>query len=149
MILISHLLFAAAIAQKIPYAPLAIILAFLSHYFLDIIPHIEYSIENITNKKWKKALPDFLKVFLDFASGIILILIFSTNQPIIFVGAFAGIISDGLSLLGSVFPNKILKAHSSIHQEKIHFLKHKKFSNFWRISSQVLIIVISIIILKS
>lgn len=148
MILTPHLLLGAAIASKIEYAPLAIILAFLSHYLLDLIPHIEYSIDNIEKKQWQKSLPDILRVFLDFSFGILLILIFSNNQPIIFVCAFFAILPDGLSLLNSSFPNKILKTYSNIHQGKIHFLKHKKISIFWRISSQLLVILISIFLLK-
>lgn len=149
MILLSHILFGAAITSKVTYAPLAIILAFLSHYLLDLIPHIEYSIDNIAEKKWKKSLPDFLKVFLDLLAGVILITIFSKNQPIIFIGSFAAIIPDSLSLLKYIFRSKILDFHSDFHQERLHFLKHKKISNIWRILTQILIVVISIIILKS
>ena len=148
MILTPHLLLGAAIASKIEYAPLAIILAFSSHYLLDLIPHTEYSIDNIEKKQWQKSLPDILRVFLDFSFGILFILIFSNNQLIVFVGAFFAILPDGLSLLNSVFPNKILKIYSNIHQGKIHFLKYKKISKFWRIASQALIAIISIVLLR-
>ena len=148
MILTPHLLLGVAIASKIEYAPLAIILAFLSHYLLDLIPHIEYSIDNIEKNQWQKSLPDILRVFLDFSFGILLILIFSNNQPIVFVCAFFAILPDGLSLLNYSFSNKILKIYSNIHQGKIHFLKHKKISISWRILSQLLVIFISIILLR-
>ena len=162
MILTPHLLLGAAIASKIEYAPLAIILAFLSHYLLDLIPHIEYSIDNIEKRHWQKSSPDILRVFLDFSFGILLILIFSNppagGQPIIFICAFFAILPDGLDLLNYSFPNKILKTHSNIHQKKIHFLKHKKtralnslsalISIPFRITSQLLIILFSIFLLK-
>ena len=148
MILTPHLLMGSMIASKIEYAPLAIILAFFSHYFLDLIPHAEYSIDNIKNKKWQDSLPDILKVFLDFFSGILLILIFSNNQPIVFVCAFFSILPDGFSFLGYLFSNRILESYNNIHQNKIHFLKNKKFSMFWRILSQVLIIFVSLLLLK-
>ena len=148
MILTPHLLLGAAIASKIEYAPLAIILAFLSHYLLDLIPHIEYSIDNIEKNQWQKSLPDISRVFLDFSFGILLILIFSNNQPIIFACAFFAILPDGLSLLNYSFSNKILKIYGNIHQKKIHFLKHKKISFSWRILSQLLVILISIFLLK-
>lgn len=138
MILLVHLLLGALIGQKISNLFLAIILAFLSHYFLDLFPHIEYPIENITNKNWKKSLPDFLKVSLDFLAGIFLILIFSGNQPIIYVCAFFAILPDGLSLFH----------RSNFHNEKIHFLKNKKISNFWRIFSQVAAAIICLIFFK-
>jgi len=146
MTLTPHLLLGAAIGSKIGNLPLAIVLAFLSHYLLDLIPHIEYPIDNISKKQWRKSLPDFLRVFLDFSFGVLLILIFSNNQPIIYVCALVALIPDSLTIISSIFPNRVLSAHDKIHTEKIHFLKYKKISVFWRISSQVLTIVISILL---
>ena len=148
MILTPHLLLGAAIASKIEYAPAALLMAFLSHYFLDLIPHIEYSIKNISEKQWQKSLPDILRVFLDFSFGMLLILIFSKNQPIIYICAFIALIPDSLTIINSIFPNRILKIHNNIHRGKIHFLKHKKISTFWRILSQLLVIIASIFLLK-
>lgn len=148
MILLAHLLLGAAIASKIKYAPLAIILALLSHYFLDLIPHIEYSIKNIKEKQWHKSAPDISRVFLDFLFGMLLVLIFSNNQPLIYICAIVALIPDSLTIISSIFPNKILSAHDKIHTEKIHFLKYKKIPTFWRIFSQVFVIIISIILLK-
>lgn len=148
MILTPHLLLGAAIASKIEYAPLAILLAFLSHYFLDLIPHIEYPIDNIEKKQWRKSLPDILRVFWDFSFGILLILIFSNNQPIIFICAFFAVLPDGFSFLNYFLSNKILNIYNNVHHKKIHFLKNKKISVFWRISSQLLVIFISIFLLK-
>ncbi len=154
MILLVHLLFGALIGQKIANPILAIALAFLSHYFLDFFPHIEYNIENITEKRWKNSGRAFLKVFLDFLTGIFLILLFSSNQPIIYICALFAILPDGLSLLNSNLKNiamlksKFLEKHSDFHHEKIHFLKNKKISNFWRIASQVAAIIISIILFR-
>jgi len=148
MILLVHLLFGALIGQKILNPVLAIVLAFLSHYFLDFFPHIEYSIKNISEKRWKKSLPDFLKIFLDLAAGIILIFIFSAKTPIIFIASFFAILPDGLSLLDSIFKNNALKKHSWFHQEKLHFLKYKKISNLWRILSQIIVVVICIILFQ-
>ena len=148
MILSAHLLLGAAVASKITYAPLAIILALLSHYFLDLIPHIEYSINNIKEKQWHKSAPDISRVFLDFLFGMLLVLMFSNNQPIIYIGAIIALIPDSLTIISSIFPNKILSAHDKIHTEKIHFLKYKKIPTFWRIFSQVFVIIISVILLK-
>lgn len=162
MILTPHLLLGAAIASKIEYAPAALLMAFLSHYLLDLIPHIEYSINNIAKKQWQKSAPDILKVLLDFSFGILLILIFSNNQPIIYIGAFVALIPDSLTIISSIYPrsgnlssreflatlNKILSKHNQFHTKKIHFLKYKKISAFWRISSQFLVIIISIILLR-
>jgi hypothetical protein len=146
MILTPHMLLGAAIASKIGYAPLAIILAFLSHYLLDILPHIEYPIKNIQNKQWTKSLPDFIRVFLDFFAGLLIIYFFSGWQIIIFTGALFSILPDAFNFLNLVFQNKLLKTHNNFH-EKIHFLKNKKISIFWRIVSQVLVVAVSIILL--
>lgn len=148
MILTPHLLLGAVIGSKIEYFPLAIILAFLSHYLLDLIPHTEYSINNISEKRWQKSLPDFLRVFLDFSLGLLLILVFSNNQPIIYISALVALIPDGLTIISSILPNKILSKHDQFHTKKIHFLKYKKISTSWRILSQILVIFISIILLK-
>lgn len=147
MILLVHLLFGAATGSTIKNIPLAIILAFLSHYFLDLIPHIEYNIENVEKKQWRAMLPNIFKISLDFCLGILLILIFSKNQPIIYICGFVAAIPDCLTALCYFIPNKLLKIHYELHQ-KIHFLKDKKISNFWRIASQVAVVIVSVILLK-
>ncbi len=139
MILFCHLLVGALIAAKIKIIPLALLLAFLSHYILDFIPHTEYSIKNIKGRNWRKSILDFLKVTLDISLGVLLILIFSKNQPIIFIGALFAVLDDGFSLLGLIFPSRLLKIYYDF-QRKIHFFKSKKISLFWRIFSQVLTI---------
>ena len=148
MILLVHLLLGALIGQKISNPFLAIILAFLSHYFLDLFPHIEYPIKNIKQKQWHKAMPDILRVILDFCSGISLIFLFSKNNPIIYVCAFFAILPDGFTFLGYFLNNKTLKLHNDFHGGKIHFHKNKKISIFWRIFSQVAVAVICVILFK-
>jgi hypothetical protein len=147
MILLVHLLFGAAIGSLVKSMPMAILLAFLSHYLLDVFPHIEYDIENIKNKRWQKSFPSILKVILDFCLGIILILIFSKNQPLVFICALVAIIPDGLTLTNYIMPNKILELNDNIHK-KIHFLKDEKISTFWRIVSQITVVIFSLFLLK-
>jgi hypothetical protein len=148
MILLVHLLFGAAIGSVVKNIPLAIILAFLGHYFLDFIPHIEYHIENTEKKQWQAVLPNILKISLDFLLGTLLILIFSKNQPIIYVCAFFAILPDGFTVLNNLIPNRVLEIHRKFHIEKIHFLKDKKISKFWRIISQVIVVIISVVLMK-
>lgn len=154
MILLVHMLFGAAIGSVVRNVPLAIALALLGHYFLDIFPHIEYldsvehSIKKIKTGRFKNYLPDMSKVALDFLLGILVILIFSKNYLIIYVCALIAAIPDGLTVVSRLFPNKILAEHDKIHNQKIHYLtKKKKFSLLWRISTQFLAIIISIILL--
>ena len=146
MILTPHLLVGAAIATRINL-PLGLVLAFLSHYFLDFFPHLEYSIENIQRKKWKKFFPDFLKIFLDISFGSFLIFILSENLLLALAVGFFAILPDGLVILGLIFPNRLLKIHSDFHQ-KIHFPKNKKAPLFWGIFSQVLVMLVAIYFLR-
>lgn len=147
MILLVHILFGAAIGSVVKSIPIAIILAFLSHYFLDSLPHIEYPIENIEKKQWRKAIPDVLRVVLDFCLGALLILLFSSNKPVIYACSLAAILPDGFMGLNNLLPNKLSNSNGGIHQ-KTHFLIDKKIPIFWRIFIQVAIIAVSIAILK-
>jgi len=147
MILLVHILFGSAIATIIKNPYLAVILALFSHYFLDFFPHIEYPIDNITNKNFKKSLPQIISVATDLLSGIILIFIFSNNSPIIYISVFFALLPDGFSLLNVIFKNRLLDVHSKLHQEKLHFLKYKKIPNFWRFFTQILVVVISLFVL--
>ena len=149
MILLAHMIFGAAIGSLVKNIPLAIILAFLGHYFLDLFPHIEYPIPNIKDKNWSKVIYDIPSVFLDFCLGLLLIFLFSKNQHIIYVCSFIAIVPDGFTIINSLFKNKVLAWHQKIHGEKIHYFKYQKISIFWRVLTQILAIIISIILLKN
>lgn len=148
MILLVHLLFGAIIGSLIKNMPLAIILAFLSHYFLDFIPHLDYSVNNLKTKQWRKSGNDILKIITDISLGLVIIYLFSKNQPLIYLPAFVTLIPDSLTLLSCLFPNKILAGHDQIHLKKIHYFKNKKIPNFWRVISQITIVILSILLFK-
>ncbi|MEI7424599.1 MAG: hypothetical protein WCK10_00565 [Candidatus Staskawiczbacteria bacterium] len=148
MILLVHLLFGAAIGTIVNNIPLAIILAFLGHYFLDIFPHIEYPIRNADKKQWQHISCDTIKIAIDFLLGITIVFTFSNNQIIIYICALVAILPDGLTIINHILPNKILSIHENFHSENVHFLKDKKISYFWRIISQVLFIIVSVFLLK-
>jgi len=123
MILTLHLLVGAVIATRVDMVPLAFLLAFLSHYLLDFIPHQEYEITGVMERNWGGSLFAFLKVGLDIAAGTALILLFS-RDPVVFMGAFFAILPDGLTLLHLTLPYRILKIHFAFHQ-KLHYFKEK------------------------
>jgi hypothetical protein len=148
MILLVHLLFGAAIGSVVKNIPVAIILAFLGHYLLDLIPHIEYNIEGIAEKQWRKKIPVFIKITLDLLSGILLIFLFSKNQPILYVCAFFAILPDGFTVLNILLPNGILESHNKLHTQKVHFLKDKKISKFWRITGQIIVVMVSLVLFQ-
>lgn len=155
MILLVHMLFGATTGSVITSLPLAIILALLGHYFLDLFPHIEYldsvenSIESLKSDTWSKKIKNMAKVWLDFCLGILLILLLSKNEPAIYICAFVAIIPDGLTVIHALFPNNILEAHHAMHGGRIHYLtKQKNFHTFWKILTQVVVVLISAILLK-
>lgn len=126
---------------------------FFKPLFLDFVPHAEYNIENVEKKQWRKALPCILKIIIDFCLGILLVWIFSKpalpagRQAIIYVCAIVSTLPDSFTVLNWIFPNKILEAHNKLNQ-KIHFFKYKKISMFWRIATQVTVVIISIVLLR-
>lgn len=148
MILTVHLLTGAAIASRIKFAPMALVLAFLGHYLLDFIPHQEYSIKNIKERQWRNSFLDFLKIGVDICFGILLIFIFSKNEPMIYAGALSAILTDSFTFLGLIFPNRILKIHDNFHQ-KIHPAPSKRggVPLFVGIFSQVLVFSLAIFFL--
>ncbi len=151
MILTPHLIIGAVIATKINFWPLVILFAFLSHYFLDSLPHAEYLIENIKKKKWEKSRLDFLKLTLDLGVGSILIVFIhyltKANYFILFTAAFFAILPDILTVLNWLCPNNdILKYHFSFHQ-KIHFPKNKKLPFCWEILIQIVVIIFGFFLL--
>jgi len=148
------MLFGAAIGSAIQNPILAIILALLGHYFLDIFPHIEYldgvesSIEKLRNGGWPQSAANTVKVLIDFLLGALLIFIFSNSTPVIYACALVAIVPDGLTVIHSLFPKLGLAAHHHIHSKKIHYLtKQKNFPVSWKIATQVIAAVMSIIIL--
>lgn len=146
MILIIHLLVGAAIASYIKPFPLALLLAFLSHFVLDFIPHWEYSIKNIQERKWSSSFPDFVKLAVDFTLGITIILFFSRNG-IILAAAFFAVLNDIFAFLNLIFKNRLLKADYSFH-EKLHYLNNtKKIPLYLRILSQIIVGLASILLL--
>ncbi len=153
MILLAHMMFGAALGYTVFNTThnivLAVIAALLGHYFLDLFPHVEYSVTHIKGKVWKKSFSDFVKVFFDFLLGLLLIFIFSKNDPKIYLYAFITLIPDGLTIISSIFPNPPMELHDEFHNKRVHFLKYKKISNFWRILTQVLAVIISILLLRS
>lgn len=148
MILVSHLLVGAAIAEETKSVPIAIFLAFFSHYLLDFLPHSEYSIKNIGEGKWRRSFFDFFKIFLDFSAGVLLILVLAKNPLVALSAGIAAILPDGLAFLAFVFPeNKLLKIHRAFHHVKAHFFINKKIPLFGKILNQALTIAAAIFFL--
>jgi hypothetical protein len=91
MILSVHLIFGVAIGSIINNIPLAIISAFLSHYILDIIPHVDYPIKNGIKNKILAG----IGVLSDICVGVLLILMFAENKSITYICGFFALLPDG------------------------------------------------------
>lgn len=136
MLLAPHFLVGAAIASSFQNPLLGFGLAFLSHFFLDRIPHWEYSIEPLKEIKTKGmgyTMPILKRVALDVLFGFVVLIAASTltRGDISFtqaaIGGFFGILPDGLSMLLFLKHDKglfasVLKIFYLFHQ-KIHFNK--------------------------
>jgi hypothetical protein len=152
MTLTTHAIAGAAIASLwSEHLVLAPILAFASHFALDMIPHYDYPIHSDganpsvggKMKMDKNLIKDALSIGSDGALGMILgILIFAT--PITFwivaVCAFCGILPDALQFVYLRIPNSPIKYlqrfHTWIHTK--HFLKdHVAFG----IISQIIFVI--------
>lgn len=178
MILSVHLIIGAAIANKIHNKFIAYPLAFLSHFVLDMIPHHDYDATGHFHG-WKslKFWLFILKVELDFAIGLWLILLIAGNQnnfTQILIGAFLGTLPDLLSgvahrIRGFNFQrcirgesikievgnentssslHKISSAYIRFHNEKIqNAFSKKKVHILMGIFNQIIVAVIGLLLL--
>lgn len=146
MVLTPHLLVGAAIASKVESAPLAIFISFLSHFFLDVLPHKDYCIDKIKEKKWRESLPVFLGIAADMSLGLLIIFLLSENTLVIYAAALAGIATDGATFIGIVLPNKLFNYYSALHI-KFHYLESKEPPVISGVATQLLAVLVSSIFL--
>jgi len=145
MLLTPHILAGVAVFTQTQNPILGLIFVVLCHYLLDFPPQTEYSIDRIKSRQWKESAPDFLKVFLDIALGLFVIVLIVGFTPLILTAAFLAIFPDGLTLLHHIFPsNRLLKRHLKIHAKINATCADKKIPAFWGIVSQVIVIVLAI-----
>ena len=148
MLLTPHILVGVAIIILVHNPILGLIFILASHYLLDLLPHAEYSINNIKSGQWKKSSPDFLWAFLDMTLGMIIVFLTVGFTPLILIAVFVAIFPDGLSILYGIFPsNKALIKHNKIHMAINSICENKKIPIFWGIVSQVLVMAIAIYLL--
>ena len=152
MIITCHLLAGAAIVTKIHNPFLSFPLAFLSHYVLDFIPHIEYgtsprrSIDGKIN--W---ISFFLKIGVDFLIGTLILLFISKNKVLALSGGFLGILGDFdniIFLFPALSKNKFLKSCTDFYKNKLHTTENKKFPLQVKILNQIIIALIAIYFLQ-
>lgn len=169
MILVVHALVGAAISSQVKITWLGWVLAFFSHFILDLIPHYNYTLKGTTfNWKSKNFWLLMLKIGLDLAVGLILIIIFNNhkgNLLNILIGGFLGMLPDGFNAVSYLFKNrswkklfigetinindteptnnfsyKISNFYQKIHNNNnIHHWPLRSLRSFWGIINQIIV----------
>lgn len=157
MVLTTHLIAGAAVAQVLPNNPaIGFTAGFISHFLLDSIPHWDYplhsakrDLENPLNSDIvlnKYFLLDIIKIGIDFLLGFsVFMLVFNIDGKLswqAFWGAFGGVIPDFLQFAYFKLRKQPLtglqRFHSGIQKNK-HLKNHPILGIFIQI---ILIIVI-------
>src|SRR3989338_6697167 len=137
MLFTPHLLFGAAVVSLPIFLPAGFLLAFLSHYFLDAVPHWDYSTNNIKKRFWRKTPRDFFYILTDFTLGCTFLILLASQKLFAFVGGMTAVIPDILTLCAILLPAFTpLQSHWKAH-DSIHWFRGKKIPMFWKIFSQI------------
>ena len=169
MILVVHALAGAAISSQVKITWLGWILAFFSHFILDIIPHYDYNLKGFAfGWKNKNFWPVALKISLDLATSLILIIIFNNhkgNLTNVLIGGFLGMLPDAFNAASYLFKSrgwkklfigetinindteptnnfsyKISNFYQKIHNNNhIHHWPLRDLRSFWGIINQIII----------
>lgn len=124
MVILPHMLIGAAIGARIRKIWLVFVLAWLSHYFLDFLPHWDYLTEiEITN------LGHLTRIAIDLILGIILVLFLIRSYSkkwSILIGIIAILLPDILNVVYYTFTPQWLEPLVLFHN-KVHFWKGLSF----------------------
>lgn len=141
MVLTTHAVVGGAIGRLLPLNPiLAFVLAFASHFLLDIIPHWDYPLASKANDNveshtmrlrsgWPLVV-DFSRVGFDFLLGALLVyFIFPPGESWWFSsiawGVFGAVLPDGLQFVYAKWRPKFLRGLQRFH----HFIHAKQNLN--------------------
>ncbi|MCX6717174.1 MAG: hypothetical protein NTU76_00670 [Candidatus Taylorbacteria bacterium] len=143
MILTPHAIIGSAVSNMLPiYPELGFVLAFLSHYVIDSIPHNHYAHDSFILKETKsiaslihniRGLYQFSIIIFDFLIGLFLsILIFSRDWDTLLItllGVAGGVLPDFLQFLYFKFKKwpfiSLQKFHGKFECKKN--IEHKPF----------------------
>lgn len=162
MIVTPHLLLGAAIGAKIKHFGWIIVLAIISHFILDKIPHWDYgkkALEKFTrNKSFKTLFIFFAKMIFDGLIGLTIVVIIILQKNLlnindiipIAIGIAASLFPDldlgVIKLLGRKFKN-FSTSYIKFHNKFLHIKKHISKPTFLGVGTQVVVSIIAILIL--
>ncbi|EKD55958.1 MAG: hypothetical protein ACD_58C00327G0002 [uncultured bacterium] len=147
MLLTPHVLVGASIGALTDNLALIILLAFVSHFVLDMLPHADWGMWHSYEKNFKLTLKDYILVAIDILGVLIFTYVLWNNADRnnnILIGAFFAILVD---LIDNVpfWKNyfRKLPIFSQMHQlhVRIHYQLDKKYW-IWGVVTQIIIIAI-------
>lgn len=162
MIITPHLLLGAAIGAKIKNFGWIIVLAFLSHFVLDRIPHWDYGNDTLKkfekNRSYKSLFVFFLQMILDGLIGLVVVFILIWQKKMI---DFNNLSFIATGILASIFPDIILgftklfskkipkfsKFYINLHEKILHHPKHIKKPTLLGLGTQIIVSIIAILII--
>jgi hypothetical protein len=163
MIFTPHIIVGAAIGAKTHNLGLIIILGLLTHFILDKVPHWDYNLPAVfrefrENKKIKPLISDFVKMAIDITIGLLIVFIIIWSRNLlnfnylffISIGIIISILPDVVFGFVYLIPGKAARKINKIG-EFFHCKNKEKEGKITllNISTQILIIIVSIIILFS
>jgi hypothetical protein len=153
MLLTPHILVGALLGSKIQSPWLVFIIAFISHFILDAIPHREYEIRSLKKKKInKKFFIDLLQVLTDLTIGMGATIFFVWHTPYrnhALLGMIAAILPDGLTFIYWRTKMPMLKALTNFHCLTVHPKNNKNTPLIWGLGSQLIIVAIAVFFILS
>lgn len=151
MTLTTHAIVGATVASLVPQYPvLGICAAFMSHFVLDAIPHLDYPITSASinpsvgaaMKFDKSFFVDFSRIGTDMLLGILVslfVLLPTRSLLIVLFGAFAGMLPDPLQFVHAHFRHEPLNSLQHFH-EWVHTNYHLENAKLLGVISQLSII---------
>jgi len=161
MIITPHLLIGAAIGARIKHIGWIILLAIISHFTLDRIPHWDYPNKELETfsktKSYKTLFRFFFKVITDGLIGLIILSLVIWQKNIInpkylfyiLIGVSASLLPDIILGFGKLFSNKsrIWAIYKNLHEKILHNPNHIKKPTFIGLGTEILVSIIAILIL--
>lgn len=149
MILTPHLVSGALIGAKIHSFWAIMILAILSHFLLDRLPHWEYADRGLKEMEGRYFLIFVLKALVDLTIGLLIVWrLFHTSAGLFYAlgGAGAAVLPDGLIFLNRLTRQKIRTlAWCSRWHDRLHLPKEKNAPSLG-LALEILVIWLVIII---
>jgi hypothetical protein len=128
MILVTHAVIGAALTNRIGNLVSVFIVAFISHYIFDMIPHWHYPTPKIIKALTKPAgektisispvyFSDFARILIDLILGLVVVwAFFDMSLTTIIVAVFGAVLPDLMAGFARIWPQKLLVLHSRFHR---------------------------------